>query len=58
MNIVSIIIGLVIWLVIPIMTNDIVKKKAHKKAIAKLCKIVGIAIIVVSVINYLTSIFQ
>ena len=58
MNIVSIIIGLVIWLVVPIITNDVVKKKAHKKAIAMLCKIFGIAIIAVSIINYLSSIFQ
>lgn len=51
MNIVAIIIGLVIWFVIPILTSDILKKKAHKKAIAMLCRIIGIAIIAMSIIN-------
>lgn len=55
MNIIFIIIGLVIWLVIPILTNDSIKKKSHGKAIAMLCRIVGIAIIIISVANYLIS---
>lgn len=58
MNIISIIIGLVIWLVIPILTNDSIKKKSHRKAIAMLCRIVGIAIIIISVANYLISLFS
>lgn len=58
MSIITIIIGLVIWLVIPILTNDAIKKKSHKKAIAMLCRIIGIAIIVVAIVNYLTSIIS
>lgn len=58
MNVVSIIIGLVIWLVIPILTNGSIKKKSHRKAIAMLCRIVGIAIIIISVANYLISLFS
>lgn len=57
MNIITIIIGLVIWLVIPILTNDALKKKAQRKAVAMLCRIVGIAIIIISVVNYLSSLF-
>ncbi len=58
MNIISIIIGLVIWLVIPILTNDSIKKKSHRNAIAMLCRIVGIAIIIISVANYLISLLS
>ncbi len=58
MSIITIIIGLVVWLVVPILTNDMVKKKSYKKAIALLCRIIGIAIIVVCILNYLTSFFQ
>lgn len=53
MSIVSIVIGLVIWLVVPILTNDAIKKKSQKKAVAMLCRIVGIAIIAVSIVNYI-----
>ena len=55
MNVASIIIGLVIWLVVPILVNDSVKKKAHRKALSLLCRIVGIAIIAVSIFNFLMS---
>lgn len=58
MSIIPIIIGLVIWLVVPILTNDSVKKKSHKKAIAMLCRIVGIAIIIISVANYLINVLS
>lgn len=58
MNIISIIIGLVIWLVVPILTNEAVKKKSHRKAIAMLCRIVGIAIIAIAVFNFITSLFS
>lgn len=58
MSIVPIIIGLVIWLVVPILTNGAIKKKAQKKAVAMLCRIVGIAIIAVSIINYISSFFS
>lgn len=56
MSIVTIIIGLTIWLVVSILVNNAVKKKTHKKAIM-LCCIIGITIIVFAFINYLLSIF-
>ena len=55
MNIIAIIIGLVIGFVVPILTNDSFKKKSHKKAVALLCRIIGITIIIISVANYLIS---
>lgn len=58
MNTITIIIGLIIWLVVPILTNDSLKKKSHKKAVDLLCRIIGIAIIIISVVNYLTSIIS
>ena len=57
-HIISIIIGLIVWLVVPILTNDSLKKKSHKKAVALLCRIIGIAIIIISVVNYLTSLIS
>lgn len=57
MSVITIIIGLIIWFVVPILANDKVRKKSHKKAIAMLCRIIGIAVIVVSVTNYIFSIF-
>lgn len=57
MDIVTIIIGLIIWFVVPILTNDVIKKKTLKKAVAMLCRIVGITIIAVSIINYIKSLF-
>ena len=57
MSIVPIIIGLVIWLVVPILTTDVIKKRSQKKAVAMLCRIVGIAIIAVSIINYISFLF-
>lgn len=57
MSVITIIIGLIIWFVVPILANDKIRKKSHKKAIAMLCRIVGIAVIVVSVTNYIFSIF-
>lgn len=54
MNVVAIIIGLVVWFVVPILTDGTLKKKAHKKAVSMLCRIVGIAIIVTSIAEYLT----
>lgn len=58
MNIVTIIIGLITWLIVPILINDSLKKKSHKKAVVMLCRIIGIAIIITSVVNYLTSIIS
>ena len=58
MDVFTIIIGLIIWFVIPILTNDAIKKKAYKKAFAMLCQIVGIAIIAMSIFNYIISLFS
>lgn len=58
MDVVTIIIGLIIWFVVPILTNDTIKKKAYKKAVAMLCRILGITIIAVSIINYIMSLFS
>ena len=58
MDIVKIILGIIIWFVVPILTNDAIKKKAYKKAVAMLCQIIGITIIVMSIINYIMSLFS
>ena len=56
--IISIVIGLIIWLVSPIIINDYLKKKSSKKAMLILCKIIGIAIIAIAVINFIIALFQ
>lgn len=56
MSIITIVIGVIIWWVVPILTNDAIKKKAHKKAVVMLCRIIGITIIALAVINYLVFI--
>lgn len=50
---ISIIIGLCVWLVFPIMFNGCFRKKKNKKAFAMFCKIVGIVIIAFGVINHI-----
>lgn len=54
MMIVSIIIGLSIWFVLPILFEDKLKKKKNKAASKMLCKIIGLSIIIAALINYLT----
>lgn len=49
----SIVIGLIVWLVLPLLLENIGKKSNHKKAISLSCKILGIAIIVGAVIGRL-----
>lgn len=56
MSVLAIVLGLAIWFVVPILTNSSLKKKAHKKAMAMLCRIVGIAIIAMSIISYIVSV--
>lgn len=52
--ILKIVIGLIIWLVIPLFfESKLRRKKGRKKAIAMLCKIIGIAIIIWAVIQQL-----
>ena len=52
---ISIIIGLCVWLVLPILLNGHVKKKKSKKAISLTCAIIGIAVIVWSVFRYVVN---
>ena len=49
----SIVIGLLVWLVLPLLLENIGKKSNHKKAISLSCKILGIAIIAGAVIGRL-----
>lgn len=42
----SIIIGLCIWFVVPILLEGHVKGKSNKRAISMLCRIIGVVIIV------------
>jgi hypothetical protein len=51
--ILSIIIGLLIWFVLPLLLDDSIKKKKHKKALKMCCKICGMVIIVMAIIGYL-----
>ncbi len=53
--IISIIFGLCIWLVLPILLDGQIKKKKYKKAIAMFCRIVGVVIIVSAILHYLKS---
>lgn len=50
--VISIAVGLIIWLVLPLLLIDKVKKK-YKKVLKLICKICGITIIILSVIGYL-----
>lgn len=47
----SIIIGLMVWFVLPILFENSVRKKHHKKALKMCCKISGIAIVVMAIIS-------
>jgi len=51
--IISVILGLCIWLVVPILMEDQIKKKKNKKALKMLCRIIGLVIIVCALVNYL-----
>jgi len=51
--IISIIIGLCIWFVVPILLEGQIKKKKNKKALSMLCRIIGLVIIAYALIHYL-----
>lgn len=51
---ISIILGLAIWIALPQFLNSRIKNKSDRKAVAVLCKIVGIAISVYGIFNYIT----
>lgn len=54
--IISIIIALLVWFVIPILLEDKIKKKNHKKATKATCMILGVVIIVMSIVTKLIGI--
>lgn len=51
--VISIIVGLCVWFVLPIMFSSRFRKKKNKKAFAMFCKIVGIVIISFGIINHI-----
>lgn len=56
--IISVAIGAAVWLVLPAFLDGVIKKKSNRKAAAILCKIVGIAIIAIAVIDLISDLFQ
>jgi len=56
--IISIIVGLIIWFVVPLFFKDHFKRKKNKyKALQLTCQIIGIAIIAIVIIKYFLSLF-
>lgn len=53
-GIITIIVGLGVWFVLPILFNDALRRRSHKKAVAMLCKIVGIVLIVLAVADLIS----
>lgn len=49
--IISVILGLCIWLVVPILLEGRIKGKSNKKAIKMVCMIVGVVIICWTIFN-------
>lgn len=56
--IISVAIGAAVWLVLPAFLDGIIKKKSNRKAAAMLCKIIGIVIIVLAVIDLVSGLFE
>lgn len=53
----NIVVGLIIWLVLPLLLQGWVKRANVRRAIDMLCKIVGLAIIVMAVWDEVKSLF-
>lgn len=53
----NIILGLIIWLVLPLLLQGWVKRANLRKAVDMLCKIVGIAFIVMAVWDEVKTLF-
>lgn len=53
----NIVVGLIIWLVLPLLLQGWVKQTNVRRAIDMLCKIVGLAIIVMAVWDEVKSLF-
>lgn len=51
--IITIIIGLCIWFVVPILLQSRIKKKNNKKALRMLCRILGAVIIVWTLLKFI-----
>lgn len=57
MPVLSIIIGLIIWLAVPIFLKGHLKKN-NLKAAAMICKIIGVVIIGWAIVNYLLALIS
>lgn len=53
----NIVLGLIIWLVLPLLVQGWIKQANVRKALETLCKIIGIAIIVMAVWGEVKSLF-
>lgn len=53
--IINIVIGLIVWLVVPLLLKSIIKSSNVSKAVDLLCKIIGVAIIVMALWNWITE---
>ncbi len=51
--IISLILGLCIWFVVPILLEGQIRKKRNRKALKMLCRIMGVIIIAWAIINYI-----
>lgn len=55
--IISLAIGLIIWMVLPHFLGGFFKNKSGQKGMALLCKIIGIVVIVLAAVDLVTSLF-
>lgn len=53
--IISVILGLCIWLVVPILTENQIKKKNNRKATKMFCRIIGMVIIAWALLNHIIN---
>jgi hypothetical protein len=51
--ILGILIGLIVWFVVPIYWNQHVKRKKNKIVVNRLCTVIGIFIVVLSSLKYI-----
>ena len=54
--IISVIFGLFIWFVVPILFEGQIKKKNNKKALKTFCRIMGVVIITWAILHHFISI--
>ena len=53
----DIVLGFIIWLVLPLVVQGWLKQANLRKAVAMLCKIIGIAVIVIAVWDEIKTLF-